>query len=1039
MTTRPSFKTSAGGPAATAALAAAATAALLVTVLQTSPALAYTLGGYRAQFNTQTFFVNPNFGTDPRAGTPAQQITAIRNGAFDWNNQAAYLWTYGGQTAVNAVNLNDGVNAVFYVLNSNNQFGAGAITIGNVDANGFITAFDIQFYDRTPPPVWDFLWYGLGQVPPATDSDLWSVAAHEFGHALGMNHTQLQDPTVTMYPFTTPGTIVQRVLHPDDIAGVQAIYGPPPYAPGVLVACAPNQNAPIGAVTQLAGQWRITNTGNVPDRYNFQLNDNRGWLLPIAPAQTPALQPGATFTLAPQPTVNIPNGVANGTIDNLQFAAMSAGNAAVAGNCASQVTARQAAYATAAQLGGAPSGLAWDAANNLYVAVYAAGTVVKVPPGGGGPFPIVINGLTQPTGLCLGPNGNLFVTDMTGGVYEWMLPGGGLVIIAAPGTFLAPMDLAFCGADLLVADKGQGKVYALPGAGGGAQLPIQPVFYSGPYPDLFGIALGPMGLLATGGMSGAIFQTPLGTTVPIPWGATGGNAMGIAIDSGGLVYVAEGQMGGDIDVFPAGGGAPGAMIPNTTSGFTWMAFSQNQQAHAPNVADTYLYTSNTGNVGPANPAQFNVVMTDVAVAVGGANGSLLPSMATCPLGPAAAVYAAAPAISGQGPSGLAFMPNGSGLLFVADQNAGTIDWVARGGGQGGSVLTGLPGPRGITLTGTPGGPPTDMRLFVALANGSIAEYGFNPFGFVRYTCPPGAFADPVDMVWCGSDLFVTDRGARTLYLVPNAAGGPSAPLVYQAGFPDLFGVAIDPAGSIHVTLGSTPQVARLGAPGAGWTVVGTAPGARSMQGISFDQSGGFYVADGVSGNIHAFPPGGGMPSATSYNKCSGETWMAHGFGVGTPMVMDPDLFYTSTGAGGPQNPYRLAVSRIGFPGSPRGKRLPDFACSAQAPAALEDPDLAGLFGGAPLTTALLASVPNPVRSTAQILYSLEESGNVRLTVFDAAGREVSRLVDAARPAGRYATTWNGRDARGRQLAAGAYFYRLEGAGRPLTRKLILVR
>jgi hypothetical protein len=51
-------------------------------------------------------------------------------------------------------------------------------------------------------------------------ADLVSVAAHEFGHSLGLDHSD--DPGALMWPYIG----VHRFLAPDDIAGIQSLYGP---------------------------------------------------------------------------------------------------------------------------------------------------------------------------------------------------------------------------------------------------------------------------------------------------------------------------------------------------------------------------------------------------------------------------------------------------------------------------------------------------------------------------------------------------------------------------------------------------------------------------------------------------------------------------------------------------------------------------------------------------------------------------------------------------------------------------------------------
>jgi len=58
-----------------------------------------------------------------------------------------------------------------------------------------------------------------------TDIDLYTVALHEAGHALGLGHTD--DPTTMMYPYYRFGA----ELSSGDIAGVQALYGSPESTP----------------------------------------------------------------------------------------------------------------------------------------------------------------------------------------------------------------------------------------------------------------------------------------------------------------------------------------------------------------------------------------------------------------------------------------------------------------------------------------------------------------------------------------------------------------------------------------------------------------------------------------------------------------------------------------------------------------------------------------------------------------------------------------------------------------------------------------
>jgi predicted Zn-dependent protease len=56
----------------------------------------------------------------------------------------------------------------------------------------------------------------------ASGFDLPSVALHEIGHSLGLEHSP--DSSSVMYAYFPLGSL-KRDLTPDDIAGIQAIYG----------------------------------------------------------------------------------------------------------------------------------------------------------------------------------------------------------------------------------------------------------------------------------------------------------------------------------------------------------------------------------------------------------------------------------------------------------------------------------------------------------------------------------------------------------------------------------------------------------------------------------------------------------------------------------------------------------------------------------------------------------------------------------------------------------------------------------------------
>jgi hypothetical protein len=94
---------------------------------------------------------------------------------------------------------------------------------------------------------------------------------------------------------------------------------------------------------------------------------------------------------------------------------------------------------------------------------------------------------------------------------------------------------------------------------------------------------------------------------------------------------------------------------------------------------------------------------------------------------------------------------------------------------------------------------------------------------------------------------------------------------------------------------------------------------------------------------------------------------------------------------------------------------------------------------APAASYLNQNYPNPFNPQTRIAFGLSAPGHVSLRIFDAAGRLVRVLVNEDRREGRYEEIWDGRDAGGRSVSSGIYFYRLRAGAFEATKKMILVR
>ncbi len=90
---------------------------------------------------------------------------------------------------------------------------------------------------------------------------------------------------------------------------------------------------------------------------------------------------------------------------------------------------------------------------------------------------------------------------------------------------------------------------------------------------------------------------------------------------------------------------------------------------------------------------------------------------------------------------------------------------------------------------------------------------------------------------------------------------------------------------------------------------------------------------------------------------------------------------------------------------------------------------------------LLPNQPNPFNPSTFVVFAVEggQGADVDLAVYDMGGRHVRTLVAEHLEPGQHRRLWDGRDARGRAVAAGTYFARLSARGQVVTRPLSLVK
>lgn len=171
----------------------------------------YSYSGHKWSVRQVPYYINPN-NSDV---SPAAAIAAIQQAASAWSMQsnADFSFYYMGQTSGSSI-TNNGKNEVFFRNETSGSIGQ---TFRYWNSAGTLVDTDIVFYDAS----WKFF---AGYSGCSGGYYIEEIATHEFGHALGLNHSTVS--TASMYPGAYTCATWKGSLDSDDIAGVEALYPP---------------------------------------------------------------------------------------------------------------------------------------------------------------------------------------------------------------------------------------------------------------------------------------------------------------------------------------------------------------------------------------------------------------------------------------------------------------------------------------------------------------------------------------------------------------------------------------------------------------------------------------------------------------------------------------------------------------------------------------------------------------------------------------------------------------------------------------------
>jgi hypothetical protein len=121
-----------------------------------------------------------------------------------------------------------------------------------------------------------------------------------------------------------------------------------------------------------------------------------------------------------------------------------------------------------------------------------------------------------------------------------------------------------------------------------------------------------------------------------------------------------------------------------------------------------------------------------------------------------------------------------------------------------------------------------------------------------------------------------------------------------------------------------------------------------------------------------------------------------------------------------------------------GMLVPDTSCGENVGMVVDN--VIAECNSTPLAAvAGIGNYPNPFNPSTTIFFDLDQSSQVKVTVYNMLGEVVRVLSEGVLPAGRQEISWNGTDGNGTSVASGVYFYRVESERVSETRKMMLIK
>ena len=88
---------------------------------------------------------------------------------------------------------------------------------------------------------------------------------------------------------------------------------------------------------------------------------------------------------------------------------------------------------------------------------------------------------------------------------------------------------------------------------------------------------------------------------------------------------------------------------------------------------------------------------------------------------------------------------------------------------------------------------------------------------------------------------------------------------------------------------------------------------------------------------------------------------------------------------------------------------------------------------------LLQNYPNPFNPKTTIKFELSKPGKTKVAIYNIKGQKVKILLDEKLESGKHSLVWNGKNEKGKKVASGTYFYKVEVNKEIKVKKMLLIK